>query len=65
MALILPSLSDVDRSRGARGHITVPVTLSLREAVEQLAAASDRSMASVVREALRQYVSSERGFGRA
>lgn len=37
--------------------LTVPVPLPLREAVEQCALDLDRSMASVVREALREYVS--------
>ncbi len=65
MAEILSPSSDVDPTRGARSYLTVTLPPPLREAVEQLAAASDRSMSSVVREALRQHLSPERGNGRA
>ena len=56
-------------SRGSRstdrGSLTVPVPLPLREAVERYAVDLDRSMASVVREALREYVTPGNGRGNA
>lgn len=65
--MVLPP--DVTASNGSRstdrGSLTVPVPLPLREAVERYALDLDRSMASVVREALRKYVNPENGHGNA
>jgi len=65
----MKSPPDVTASRSSRstdrGSLTVPVPLPLREAVERYAADLDRSMASVVREALREYVTPGNGRGNA
>ena len=69
MAPTMRSAPDVTASSASRstdrGSLTVPVPLPLREAVKQYAADADRSMASVVREALREYVTPGNGRGNA
>ena len=56
MAQIMRAAPDGTSSRASWSSLTVPVSPPLREAVERYAADADRSMAAVVREALRQYV---------
>ena len=65
MTQIMHAVPDGTSSRSSWSSLTVPVSPALREAVEQSAADLDRSMAAVVREALRKYVGLEDGRGNA
>ena len=56
MTQTLQPVPDGTAVRALWSPVTVPLPPALREAVERAAAATDRSMASVVRQAVREYV---------